>query len=88
MGDASLTFDMASGTLDAAFTNIKDLDRNAAHSVAGFRFADVPVSANGTWSAGIPGNLVKGGFYGPAHAETAGVVEQQGIVGAFGALKQ
>ena len=37
---------------------------------------------------GSAGNLLEGAFYGPAHAETAGIVVQQGIVGAFGASKQ
>ena len=86
-GDASLTYNMASGTLAATFTGIKNLDRNIAYSVIGLRFDDVPVSTNGTYSAGTAGNLIRGGFAGPAHAETAGIVEQRGIVGAFGASK-
>ncbi len=88
-GDAALTYtaDGARGTLDAAFTNIRDLDRGAAHSTAALRFDDVPVASDGTFQAGLTGNRIQGGFYGPGHAETAGVVEQANIVGAFGAKR-
>lgn len=87
-GDAALTYTGgASSSLDAAFTNIQDLDRGASYSTASVRFEDVPVSAGGTYRAGIEGNRIQGGFYGPAHAETAGVFEQADIVGAFGAKR-
>ena len=52
------------------------------------RFNNVPVAADGTYNAGGTGNLIEGGFGGPNHEETAGVFEQQGIVGAFGAKRQ
>ena len=89
-GDATLTFtlDGTGGALDAAFTNIEDLRRNAAHSTATVRFDDVPVAVNGTWRTGLTGNRIQGGFYGPGHAEAAGIFEQRGIVGAFGAKRQ
>ena len=88
-GDAVLTyaFDGARGLLDAAFTNIRDLDRGAAHSTAALRFDDVPVASDGTFQAGLTGNRIQGGLYGPGHAETAGVVEQADVVGAFGAKR-
>lgn len=89
-GDATLTWtlDGVGGALDAAFTNIEDLRRNAAHSTATVRFDDVPVALNGTYAVGLTGNRIQGGFYGPGHAEAAGVFEQRGIVGAFGAKRQ
>ncbi len=87
-GDASLTYDMASHTLDASFTDIVDLDRNAAHTVSEASFADVPVAADGTFNDGGVGDLVRGGFKGPGHEEATGVFEQNGIVGAFGAKRQ
>ena len=76
-GDAVLTYtaEGARGLLDAAFTNIRDLDRGAAHSTAALRFDDVPVASDGTFQAGLTGNRIQGGLYGPGHAETAGVVE-------------
>ena len=87
-GDATLTYHLGSQTLDANFTNIVDLDRNAAHTEKEARFHDVPVAADGTYRAGGTGNRIQGGFAGPGHAETGGVFEQRGIVGAFGAVRQ
>ena len=87
-GDATLTFDMADASIDAVFTGIKDLDRKAAHSTTSVRFDDVPVASGGAFTTGSTGNLISGRFYGPGHAETAGVFEKSGIVGAFGARKQ
>ena len=88
-GDAALTYtiDGARGLLDAEFTNIRDLDRGAPHATESLRFDDVPVASDGTFQAGPIGDRIQGGFYGPGHAETAGVVEQANIVGAFGAKK-
>lgn len=86
-GDARLTYDSQNQDLDAVFNNIKDLDRKADYTVTVVRFNDVPVAADGSYSAGRVGNLIQGGFGGPSHEETAGVFEQQGIVGAFGAKR-
>ena len=87
-GDAALTYTLGSGALDAAFTDIRNLDTGAAHSTSTLRFDDVPVATDGTYEAGLTGNRIQGGFYGPDHAEAAGIVEQSGIVGAFGAKRQ
>ena len=86
-GDASLTYNMASRMLGAAFTNIRNIDRLRAHSVPAVRFTDVSVDARGTFQAGATGNRIQGGFYGPGHAEATGVFEQSNIVGAFGAKR-
>ncbi len=87
--DAALTYaiDGGRGTLDAAFTDIKNLDLLAAHTTETVRFDDVPVGTNGTFETGLTGNRIQGGFYGPGHAEAAGVFEQSNILGAFGATK-
>ena len=89
-GDAVLSYDFnTSGyaEVDAAFTNIKNIDRNRDHSVASIRFDDVPAYTDGTFEAGLTGNRIQGGFYGPGHAETAGIFEQQDVVGSFGAKR-
>lgn len=88
-GDATLIYaiDGGRGTLDAAFTDIKNLDLLAAHTTETVRFDDVPVGTNGTFETGLTGNRIQGGFYGPGHAEAAGVFEQSNILGAFGATK-
>ena len=89
-GDAELTWTMGDdgGTLAAAFTGIVNLDGHAAHSVTSVSFDDVPVGRDGVYALGIAGNRIQGGFYGPGHAETAGVFEKSGIVGAYGAQKE
>ena len=95
-GDAALNIDVESVdrlpggylSLDAAFTSIKNIDRGAAHSTQTVLFTDIPVSSRGTYRAGLTGNRIQGGFYGPGHAEAAGIFEQSNIVGAFGARRQ
>ena len=86
-GDATLRYDLAASNLDISFDGIQNLDRRRAHSTATVRFDDVPVSSDGTFEAGLTGNRVQGGFYGPEHAEATGVFDQANIVGAFGATK-
>ena len=84
-GDATLTYDLSSASLGAAFTGIQNIDRLRAHTVSTVRFTNVPVDGGGRFRAGATGNRIQGGFYGSGHAEATGVFEQQNIVGAFGA---
>ena len=88
-GDAALTYadDGAGGMIDAAFTNIRDLDGGVPHSTPTVRFDGVPVAASGVFEAGFIGNRIQGGFYGPGQAEAAGIFEQADVVGAFGARR-
>ena len=51
-------------------------------------FENVAVGADGTFARGQSGGRIQGGFYGPGHAEAAGVFEQSGIAGTFGAKRQ
>ena len=89
-GDATLTYTIAGGSteLDAAFTDIKNLDLLDDHTTETVRFDDIPVGTNGTFEAGLTGNRIQGGFYGPGHVEAAGVFEQSNILGAFGAKRR
>ena len=87
MGDAALNYDMSAGGLDVVFSSIKNIDRGAAHSTPTVLFADVPIDSLGTFAAGLAGNRIQGGFYGPDHVEAAGIFEQRNIVGAFGARR-
>ncbi len=84
-GDATLTYSLNTQMLGAAFTDIQNIDRLQAHSVSAVRFTNVPVDTRGAFRAGLTGNRIQGGFYGPGNAETAGVFEQSNIIGAFGA---
>ena len=89
MGTAALNLDLSHGhALDIAFSGIKNLDRERAHITETVMFTDVPIGGRGTFEVGLAGNRIQGGFYGPDHAEAAGVFEQFNIVGAFGAQKQ
>ena len=58
-----------------------------ASSTTMVQFVDIPVTFDGTFSAGLSGNRIQGGFYGPSHGEDAGIFEQSNIVGAFGARR-
>lgn len=88
-GIAALNYDMAAGGgIDIAFSGIVNIDRRTPHSTPVVQFVDVPLGRRGTFEAGLAGNRVQGGFYGPNHAEAAGIFEQSGIVGAFGAKRQ
>ncbi len=58
------------------------------HAIEAVRFENVAVGTNGTFARGQSGGRIQGGFYGPDHAEAAGVFEQSGIVGAFGAPRR
>ena len=88
VGDAALNYDIDVGGLDIAFSSIKNIDRRTAHSTPTVIFADVPISAGGTFRTSSPGDRVQGGLYGPGHAEAAGIFEKANLIGAFGAKRQ
>ncbi|MXW87864.1 MAG: transferrin-binding protein-like solute binding protein [Boseongicola sp. SB0673_bin_14] len=88
VGTAALNYDMSVGGLDAAFSGIWNIDRGTAHPVEALIFSDIAVGPNGTFATGQSGTRIQGGFHGPGHAEVAGVFEQSGVVGAFGAIRQ
>ena len=88
VGTAALNYDMAAGGLDAAFSGIKNIDRGTAHDVEAVLFVNLAVGSDGTFARGQSGGRIQGGFYGPDHAEAAGIFEQSDIVGAFGAKRQ
>jgi len=87
-GDAALNYDLSSNSIDVAFSSITNVDRGRAHSTRTVMFQDVQVGRRGTFEAGLAGNRIQGGFYGPGHVESAGIFEQANIVGAFGARRQ
>jgi hypothetical protein len=87
-GDATLTYDLVSRMLDADFTGIVNLDRNAAHTVGTVSFDNVPVEYDGTFGDGEVGDQIRGAFAGSGYEEVGGVFERHGIVGAFGAMRQ
>ena len=94
VGDAVLTYDFPSWvgapgpSLDVAFGGIRNIDRGMAHEVETVLFENVSVGQDGTFATGQSGARIEGAFYGPGHAEAAGIFEQSDIVGAFGARRQ
>ena len=88
VGRASLNYDLAAGGLDAGFSGIGNIDRGTPHSVETVIFSDLAVGPDGTFSRGQSGTRIQGGFFGPGHAEAAGIFEHSDIVGAFGATRQ
>ena len=88
VGTAALNYDLAAGGLDAAFSGIRNIDRGTTHGVETVIFSDLDVEPDGTFARGQSGTRIQGGFYGPDHAEAAGIFEQSDIVGAFGAKRQ
>ena len=86
-GDAALSWD--GSALDATFSSIRNLDLRRAHTTPSVTFTGMTVDAQGTFSDGSRGgDRIQGSFYGPSHAEVAGIVETADLVGAFGARKQ
>jgi len=85
---AALNYDMTAGGLDAGFSGIENIDRGTAHGVEAVIFSDLEVAPDWAFSRGQSGARIQGGFYGPGHAEAAGIFEQSGIVGAFSAKRQ
>ena len=88
VGTAALNYDINAGGLDAAFSGIRNIDRGTVHGVEVVIFSNLAVGPDGTFATGQSGTRIQGGFYGPGHAEAAGIFEQSNIVGAFGATRQ
>ena len=79
---------------DARFSNVPVSLRDVEMTAVGDMVAlppgeepEVDVTARMAFDAGVAGNRIRGGFFGPGRAEVAGVFEQNGILGAFGATR-
>ena len=88
VGTAELIYDLDAGGLAAAFSGITNIDRGRAHSTEAVMFLNITVAPDGTFARGQAGARIQGGFFGADHAEAAGIFEQSGILGAFGAKRQ
>ena len=88
-GDALLeaALGLGDGQLKVTFSDIQNITTGAAHTEQSIRFENIPIGSDGTFKAGLAGNRIQGGFYGPEHAESAGIFERSNIVGAFGAKR-
>ena len=83
-GDATLTLDFAASNLDAAFTNVHEVETGASR--ASISFSDVPLTEDGF--AFHADRRIEGQFFGPDHAEAGGIFESGNTVGAFGATRE
>ncbi len=85
-GDARITYDLGRNALDAAFTDIYNLDTVQRHVVPEMRWNGVPVNNDGSFRQDVSSvNNIIGRFYGPGHAEVGGVFHHPTAIGAFGA---
>ncbi len=91
IGDATLTADIADGSLNVSFTNIEERlpDGSAAlDTVPDMHWSDLAIHPGGSFGS-FRGRGIEGRFYGPDHEEAGGVFDKEGrIVGAFGARRQ
>lgn len=81
-GQAALTYDFESNTLDALFSNLR-----GARTYGDLSWTDLAVT-NGRFSQGSGANSIDGTFYGAGHEEVGGVFERSQLIGAFGATRQ
>ncbi|MYE84598.1 MAG: transferrin-binding protein-like solute binding protein [Gammaproteobacteria bacterium] len=97
IGNATLTADFASETLDVAFTDVHRspgllaTDGDLPVPLADMRFDDVPMSSDGLIEDERAGEFnILGHWYGPNHVEAGGIFEHYGrdISGSFGASRQ
>lgn len=100
-GDSLLEYDFSGSTLDLALDHILVSDPDTSYAGSSrFVWEDLRVNADGSFY--IPGyendkentplhptlGYVDGDFYGPNGVEAAGVFERDGVVGAFGAIRE
>ena len=84
-GDARIGVSLSRNAVDIGFTGVTSMDR--ARALAAFGFEDIPLGSDGSF-AGFDEGHVEGGFFGPAHEETAGMFHHNAnsITGSFGAV--
>ena len=68
-------------TVDVTFSNVRNLNTGARHTLAGW--SNIPLS-NGFFRTGSGTNQIEGTFYGSEHQDVGGHFEQGEVVGAFG----
>ena len=91
VGDAVVVFritDYAPGSeVHLTFGGLYDVDLGEGLATPAITFGHIDLREDGTFEGIERGNWVSGAFYGPAHEEAAGIFEQFGVVGSFGAKR-
>ncbi|MBC6404401.1 MAG: hypothetical protein GDA41_01475 [Rhodospirillales bacterium] len=86
-GDAELILDVSASTVDATFSEIYNLDKNAAHPGGSIEFTDVPLANTAGFRYDEDDGSLTGQFMGDGGDEVAGVFDRGDVIGAFGAKK-
>ena len=87
-GDARIVYNLGRNVLDAAFTDIYNLDTVQRHVVPELGWSGVSVARDGSFGQDVSSvNSIMGRFYGPGHAEVGGVFHHPTAIGAFGAKR-
>ena len=81
IGDTTLTANFQASSVDVAITGIAE--RQTGRSYADMRWTGIRMSGGAFRATGIDGR-----FYGPNHEEAGGVIDNNGIAGAFSAKRQ
>ena len=81
IGDTTLTANFQASSVDVAITGIAE--RQTGRSYADMRWTGLSMSGGAFRATGIDGR-----FYGPNHEEAGGVIDNNGIAGAFSAKRQ
>ena len=76
IGDTTLTADFGASTVDVAITSIAERQTGRAHG--DMRWSGLSMNGGAFGASGINGR-----FYGPNHEEAGGVIDKNGIIGAF-----
>ena len=83
--DAEITMaDLRHPQIDVSFRNIYDADGT---QYADMTWDDLRLTAGGFWSASNR-DSIEGKYYGPNLEEVGGILERNGILGAFGAERR
>jgi len=84
-GDAAITYDFGDQDVTVALTAIMNLDDAKPYRVPTETFADIPVTAAGTWALdSSEARYAEGRFAGPEHQEAVGLFWTPAMTGAFG----
>lgn len=81
IGDTTLTVNFQASSVDVDITGIAE--RQSGHAHADMRWRGLRMSGGAFSAGGIDGR-----FYGPGHEEAGGVIDRNGIAGAFSAKRQ
>ena len=84
-GHARIEVSFDSQSVDIGFSGVASMD--LARGLPDFGFGNISLSSDGTFD-GFDGGPAEGGFFGPAHQETAGMFRKNDyrIIGSFGAV--